>query len=110
MAAYGYSSQDYVVIAQSGTDSVISLATGTELHRLVIVPGAAACGDVTLKDGSGTGEVTVAVFKGQTYAEIPRPTVIDLNGVAAKNATATVAGWHISTGTAVSVVAIGKFA
>jgi hypothetical protein len=76
-------------------------AIGDYLSHVTIAPGIAACGVVTILDGTNT----VLTFAGGSTTALPSlvPFTILIGAVC------TGAGWHITTGASVTVTAIGKF-
>lgn len=93
----------YETVAASQSDQVLGAtgAVGDYLDTLVIVPANLNPGVVQIKDGAGSA---VTVFAGGTGSvnEL-RPIVVRLGS------TATGAGWKVTTGADVSVIATGKF-
>lgn len=95
---------EYETVAASATDQVLGAtgASGDYLAGLLIVPATAAAGAVSIKDGTGSA---ITVFAGggttalPTLAPIPVPLGIKCTG----------AGWKVTTGANVSVIAAGDF-
>jgi hypothetical protein len=93
--------RDYQTVAASQTDSVLGAAghIGDILERLIIVPATTGAGTVSIKDGAGSG---INVFVAGTLSDL-KPHVIQIG------ARALGAGWKITTGANVSVIAVGRF-
>lgn len=95
-------SGDYVTVAASQTDKVLGTSTnatiGDFLHHLVIVPGTTSPGAVSIKDGSGS---SISIFVGGTTTV--QPWVVEIK------AYSTGGAWSVSTGTNVTVLAVGNF-
>lgn len=93
----------YETVAASATDQVLggAGAAGDYIERLVIVPETTSPGAVSIKDGSGTG---ITVFTGgATSVGSLAPIVVNLGVKSSGGA------WKVTTGTNVSVIAIGDF-
>ena len=77
-------------------------AVGDYLGRLIIVPAAAACGVVQIKDG---GDAAITVFVGGGTVALPTlaPIVVNIGLVSRTGA------WQVTTGANVSVIASGNF-
>lgn len=71
---------------------------GDILERLIIVPASVTCGTVALLDGT----ISMNVLVTGTLADLS-PVVIE---VGCKSLTGA---WKVTTGTAVSVIAVGRF-
>lgn len=95
-------SSSYEPVAASQTDQALGAtgAIGDLLHRLIIVPATLTPGAVSIKDGAG-GAITV--FTGGAVVDLA-PFQIPLAGIRAGGA-----GWKVTTGANVSVLAIGRF-
>lgn len=95
---------NYETVAASATDQVLGAtgAAGDILAGLVIVPATTAPGAVSIKDGAGSA-ITVFTGGAASVTEL-RPIFVDLGNIAA-----TGAGWKVTTGANVSVLAIGAF-
>jgi hypothetical protein len=81
---------------------------GDYLLRLVIRPKTTAPGAVAIMDGRGVGAVTTTVYTGGTVGADLTPFTIEL-GIRAIVAGSTGSGWHVSTGSNVEVLAVGRF-
>ncbi|HEY1605066.1 MAG TPA: hypothetical protein VGF77_05665 [Allosphingosinicella sp.] len=100
---------EYATIAAAQTDQVLAGsesgdgvgAVGDYLSHLVIVPAAAACGAVSVKDGSNA----ITIFAGGGTVALPTlaPITIFL-GLRSKSGS-----WKVTTGASVSVIAAGAF-
>ena len=95
-----YDDNEYVAVAASQTTTAIGVQ-GSYLKSVTIVPLSTAGGAVTVLDGS-TAILTVpaAACLGQSA-----PYTVHL-GIKATNATT---GFKITTGSSVSVIAVGRF-
>lgn len=90
----------YKVIPASQTDYILENAIGAigdEIASLVIVPGNTTPGTVVLKDGSAGVATTIFAGTGQNVVTIPLG-MKSFNG-----------GWRVTTGTNVTVWALGAF-
>ena len=88
-------------VAASSTDTILGTTGAIDdvLTHLVIIPATTSPGAVSIKDGSGSA---ITVFVGGTVPSIiPFPIPI--------NAASVSGGWKVTTGTNVSVVAVGNF-
>ncbi len=95
---------EYETVAASQTDQVIGAAgrIGDILTGLLIVPATTAAGAVSIKDGAGSA---ITVFAGATVTALTTLTPIFIPlGVRC-----TGAGWKVTTGANVSVIAVGNF-
>ena len=90
-------------IAASTTDSVIGSKKGGIIQRIIIVPATTSPGAVSYKDGSGGAVRTIFTGGASSVADL-KTIVVEL-GVRG----ADVSGFRITTGAAVSVIAIGRF-
>lgn len=94
---------EYETVAASQTDQVLGAtgAIGDYLAGIWVQPAAAACGSVVVKDGS----TTIYTFPGGGTTALPTLAPIPwLPGI-----TASGAGFSITTGADVSVMAVGRF-
>lgn len=97
----------YETVAASQTDQVMG-ASGAQydyLAGVLIVPGTAAAGAVSIKDGNGS---SISIFAGGGTTALPTlaPFLVPLG----LHCTAsTSAGWKITTGANVTAIGIGKF-
>lgn len=98
---------DYETVAASQTDQVLGAtgAAGDYLEGLLITPGVAAAGAVSLKDGNGS---SIPIFAGGAVTALPSlvPFYVPIG---AKALNATTPGWKVTTGTNVTVVGFGNF-
>jgi hypothetical protein len=78
-------------------------AVGDTLECLTIIPAAANCGAVSIKDGSGTA-ITLFAGGGTSALQSLAPINIELYAIS------TNGPWQITTGANVSVIATGAFA
>lgn len=94
----------YETVAAGVTDQVLGGvgAVGDYLERIVIVPGVAAAGIVSIKDGGGSD---ISLFAGGAVTALPNlmPVVVEL-GIRS-----TAGAWKVTTGANVTVIAIGNF-
>ncbi len=90
---------NYETVAASQTAQVLGLngAQGDYVERLIIVPATTSPGLVTILDGATSIPIMVA---GTTTIA---PIVVELNMYSVSGA------WSVTTGTNVSVIAVGKF-
>lgn len=93
----------YVTVAASQTTAQISTsgdgAKGDYLHRLIVVPASSAVGAVTLLDGT-TAVMSIPALAGGDS----KPYYVEC-GLAATSTK----GWVVTTGSSVSIVAVGRF-
>lgn len=89
----------YETVAASQTAQVLGLVgnKGDLLERIIIIPATTSPGLVTIIDGSTSIPIMVA---GTTTIA---PIVVELNMYSVSGA------WSVTTGTNVSVIAVGKF-
>lgn len=97
----------YETVAASATDQVMG-ATGAQydyLAGVLIIPGTAAAGAVSIKDGNGSA---ISVFAGGGTTALPSlaPILVPLG---LHCLAGTTPGWKITTGTNVTAIGIGKF-
>jgi len=92
---------DYETVAASATDQVLgaSGAVGDVIAGLLIVPATTGAGTVSIKDGGGSG---INVFVSGTLADL-RPIWLPLFIRSSSGA------WKVTTGSNVSVIAVGNF-
>lgn len=95
---------EYETVAVSQTDQTLGAtgAIGDYLAGVLIVPGTAGCGAVSIKDGSGSA-ITIFAGGGTTALPTLAPIFVPL-GIYA-----TGAGWKITTGANVTAIGIGDF-
>lgn len=95
---------EYETVAAGQSNQALGAtgAVGDFLASLLIVPAAAACGVVQIKDGSLTA---ITVFVGGGTVALPdlKPIEVPLNLVSVSGA------WQVTTGANVSVIARGDF-
>ena len=93
----------YETVAAGQTAQVLGLsgAQGDFIERVIIIPATTAAGAVTLIDGSTS--ITLHVGGGTTALTILAPIVVELNMYSLTGP------WKITTGTNVSVIAVGDF-
>jgi len=94
---------EYETVAASASDQQIGAtgASGDLLSHLVIVPATTSPGAVSIKDGTGSA---ITVFAGGASSVTTlHPFTVSLG------LRATGAGWKVTTGSNVSVIAAGNF-
>lgn len=94
---------EYETVAASQTDQALGAtgATGDYLHGLLVVPATTSPGAISIKDGAGSA---ITLFTGGATSVsnlVPFFIPLDLKSLAG--------AWKVTTGAAVSVVAIGNF-
>jgi hypothetical protein len=94
----------YVTVAASQTTAPVGV-TGCYLEKVVVIPASTAAGAVTILDGSTNIVVIPTVAGTGTGTTVPPPYTVDL-GIRATSAST---GFKITTGAAVSVIAVGRF-
>jgi hypothetical protein len=98
---------EYETVAASQTDQVLGATggVGDYLRGLLIIPGVAAAGTVSIKDGNGSA---ITLFAGGGVTPLPSlvPVFVPL-GMRAKNATTP--GWKVTTGADVTAIGVGNF-
>lgn len=94
---------NYETVAASQTAQVLGTTggAGDYLRRLIIVPATTSPGNVLLLDGSTS--MTVFLGGASSINEL-RPIEVDMDMVS------TTGAWKVTTGAAVSVIAVGDFA
>lgn len=94
----------YETVAASQTDQVLGTngAIGDSLQTLIIVPATTSPGAVSIKDGTGSA-ITIFTGGATSVADLA-PIVVPIN------ARSSVGAWKVTTGAAVSVIAVGRFA
>lgn len=92
---------DYETVAAGQSDQALGAtgAAGDLLQGLLIVPATTGAGTVSIKDGGGS---SINVFVSGTLADL-KPHWIPL-GIKS-----TSGAWKVTTGTNVSVIAVGTF-
>jgi hypothetical protein len=94
---------DYEAVAASQTTQALGPvgAAGDILVRLIIIPATTSPGAVAIKDGANTA---ITVFTGGASSVTTlTPIVVDIG------ARSTAGAWQVTTGAAVSVLAVGRF-
>lgn len=95
---------EYETVAASQTDQVMGAtgASGDYLAGVLIVPGTASCGAVSIKDGSGS---SISIFAGGGTTALPTlaPIFVPLGIYSTGGA------WKITTGANVTVIGVGDF-
>ena len=99
--------ETHVQVAASQTKSVLGAtgAAGDTLYAITIVPATTSPGAVTLYDGSASTGIVLFAGGSTSVADLKPFQVL----VQAKATTAASAGWYITTGANVSVMAVGNF-
>lgn len=101
------SNGEYETVAASQTDQIMGAtgAVGDWIEGLLIVPGTAAAGAVSIKDGNGSA---ISVFAGGGTTALPTlaPIYVPLG---LKCIAATTPGWKITTGANVTAIGMGNF-
>ncbi len=94
---------EYETVAASQTDQVLgaSGAIGDRVDILWVVPATTSPGVVSIKDGSGSAITLFTGGAGSVLDLRPQPIVLGIK--------CTGAGWKVTTGANVSVVATGEF-
>lgn len=106
-AGQGGGGFEYETVAASQTDQILGAtgAAGDYLQGLLITPGTAAAGAVSIKDGNGS---SIPIFAGG--GTTPLPTLAPFFAyVGAKCVNATTPGWKVTTGANVTVIGVGDF-
>jgi hypothetical protein len=95
----------YETVAASQSDQVLGAtgAIGDYLSGLLIVPATTAASAVSIQDGSGGTDIEVFAGGGTTALTTLIPFFVPL-GIKAVDA-----GWRVTTGADVSVIAVGNF-
>lgn len=95
---------EYEVVAAGQTNQVLggAGALGDLLESLLIVPTSLNPGPVSIRDGAG-GDAIVVFAGGNESVSTMHPFTVQLH------IRATAAGWRVTTGAGVSVVASGNF-
>lgn len=98
------SAGEYETVAASASDQALGAtgAAGDYLSGLLIVPATTAAGAVSIKDGSGTA-ISVFAGGGTTALTTLIPFFVPL-GIKS-----TDGAWKVTTGSNVSVIAVGNF-
>ena len=99
--------QAHVQVAASATKSVLGAtgAAGDTLYAITIVPATTSPGAVTLYDGSGSTGIVLFAGGATSVADLKPFQVL----VQAKATAVATPGWFVTTGTNVSVIAVGNF-
>jgi len=103
-ALTNFGAGEYETVAASQTDQALGAtgATGDYLSGLLIVPATTAAGAVSIKDGSGSS-ITVFAGGGTTALTTLIPFFVPLGIKSGSGA------WKVTTGSNVSVIAVGNF-
>lgn len=101
-------SYQYETVAAGVTAQALGAvgAIGDLLHGVLIIPGTAAAGIVSIRDG---GNADINIFAGGGTTALPglQPFFVPLDIKAV--APGTLNGWRITTGANVTAIAIGQF-
>lgn len=95
-------SSEYETVAASATDQVLGPtgATGDYIARLIIIPATTSPGNVLILDNA----TSITVFAGGAVSITElKPIVVELGMKSVSGA------WKVTTGTNVSVIAVGNF-
>jgi hypothetical protein len=100
------SGPDYEAVAASQSAQILGAtgAVGDVLDGLLIVPATTSPGVVTLADGDGVAMTVFAGGAGSVIALVPF-----FVPIGAKCIAETTPGWKVTTGSNVSVIAVGNF-
>lgn len=101
--AVGVAGLQYETVAASQTAQVLGNvgALGDDLVSLIITPASTSPGNVLILDNA----ISITVFLGGAASLTDlKPMVVDLNMKSVSGA------WKVTTGAAVSVIAVGRFA
>jgi hypothetical protein len=92
---------EYETVAASQTDQVLGAtgAAGDYLHRLICVVSTAANSQVQIKDGSAAAVTILPANVGGGIGTYVIPVGLKATG----------AGWGVTTGSGVTVIAVGAF-
>lgn len=103
-ALTNFGAGEYETVAASASDQALGAtgAAGDYLSGLLIVPATTAAGAVSIKDGSGTA-ISVFAGGGTTALTTLIPFFVPL-GIKS-----TGGAWKVTTGSNVSVIAVGNF-
>jgi hypothetical protein len=105
MTQYQKPATQYVTVAASQTTAPVG-SIGCYLESLTIIPATSAAGVVNLFDVGSTAIMAIPTLAGTgTGTQLQPPYTIPL-GIRATNAST---GFKITTGAAVSVIAVGRF-
>jgi len=99
--------QTHQQIAASQTKTLLG-ATGAvndQLDGILVVPATTSPGAISLYDGSGSTAIVLFTGGATSVADL-KPFFVPIRSRAATVATP---GWYVTTGAAVSVVAVGNF-
>jgi len=99
------SHRDFETVAASQTDQMMGPdgKQGDDLERSITIPATTSPGAVAIQDGAA-GAITVFPGGASSLSEL-KPIVVELG----MKSVETTGGWQITTGTNVSVIAIGRF-
>lgn len=93
---------DYETVSSQQSDQILGVngGSGNVLEKLIIVPLSVNAGGVSIKDGSGS---SISLFQGGTSSlSNLQPFVVDVGASCVTN-------WSVTTGSAVTAVAVGRF-
>lgn len=101
------SASNYETVAASQTAQMMGAtgAVGDYLSGVLIVPGTAAAGAVSITDGNGSA-ITIFAGGGTTALTSLTPFFVPIG---AKCVAATTPGWKITTGANVTAIGVGAF-
>ena len=99
-AGVALSAGEFETVAASQTAQALGAtgAIGDYLERIILQPANTACGTTTLLNGT----TVIFTYTAGTLADLS-PITVELGVVA------TEAGWKVTTGTSIAVLAIGNF-
>jgi hypothetical protein len=104
MSQFQKSATQYVTVAASQTTAPVGVIN-SYLESVTVIPASTAAGAVTILDGS-TNIVVIPTLAGTgTGTQVQVPYTVQL-GIRATSAST---GFKITTGAAVSVIAVGRF-
>ncbi len=97
----------YVAVAAGQTTATLSVNKGSRISKLIIQPTTGAPGNVILYDGKGANNATVYTYPGSaTYDASLFPFEVDFDNLPNTGIGDTAAGWYVTTGNNVTVVAV----
>jgi hypothetical protein len=95
-----YEATQYQAVAAGVTTAAVG-GIGAYLEKVTVIPVSTGAGAVTISDGS----TAIVSIPAAAHAVDPHPYTVNL-GI---RATAASTGFKITTGTSVSVIAVGRF-